>query len=128
MLRMEVTARFIETDRISPFTFRSADIGVVFDMMIHDLDIVLHLVRDRTCTIDAVGVNVLGLQEAWTMPFAFCTREKDPWLDLASFGEYVHRQDEALAEFADPRTFTEKAILTLARSRRFWADALELPA
>jgi starch phosphorylase len=52
--------------------------------------------------------------------------EDDPWLVLADFGEYVHRQDEALAEFADPRTFTEKAILTLARSRRFWASSLEL--
>jgi len=31
----------------------------------------------------ATGVNVLGLQEAWTMPFAFCTREKHPWLEFA---------------------------------------------
>lgn len=31
----------------------------------------------------AMGVNVLGLQEAWTMPFAFCTREKHPWLEFA---------------------------------------------
>jgi len=60
MLRMEVTPRFIETHRISPFTFRSADIGVVFDMMIHDIDIVLHLVKQREYTIDAVGVSVLG--------------------------------------------------------------------
>ncbi len=60
MLRMEVTPRFIETHRISPFTFRSADIGVVFDMMIHDIDIVLHLTKQRECTIDVVGVNVLG--------------------------------------------------------------------
>ena len=30
-----------------------------------------------------MGCNVLGLQEAWTMPFAFCTREKDPWLEFA---------------------------------------------
>ena len=47
---------------------------------------------------------------------------RDPWLVLADLGAYVHRQDEALAEFADPRTFTEKAILTLARTRRFWVD------
>jgi predicted dehydrogenase len=60
MLRMGVTPRFIETHRISPFTFRSADIGVVFDMMIHDIDIVLHLVQQREYTIDAVGVAVLG--------------------------------------------------------------------
>jgi beta-ureidopropionase len=31
----------------------------------------------------AMRVNVLGLQEAWTMPFAFCTREKQPWLEFA---------------------------------------------
>ncbi len=30
-----------------------------------------------------MGVNVLCLQEAWTMPFAFCTREKQPWLEFA---------------------------------------------
>ncbi len=63
MLRMQVAPRFIETHRISPFTFRSADIGVVFDMMIHDIDIVLHLVRQHECTIDAVGVAVLGVHE-----------------------------------------------------------------
>lgn len=31
----------------------------------------------------SMGVNVLCLQEAWTMPFAFCTREKEPWLEFA---------------------------------------------
>ena len=49
--------------------------------------------------------------------------QHDPWLVVADLGAYLHRQDEALAEFADPRTFTEKAILTLARSRRFWVGA-----
>ena len=63
MLRMELTPRFIETHRISPFTFRSADIGVVFDMMIHDIDIVLHLAKCREYEIDAVGVSVLGDHE-----------------------------------------------------------------
>jgi starch phosphorylase len=50
----------------------------------------------------------------------------DPWLVLADLGAYVHRQDEALAEFADPRAFTEKAIFTVARCRRFWADPRSL--
>jgi len=44
-------------------------------------------IADRvTDMIDAagmMGVNVLCLQEAWTMPFAFCTREKHPWLEFA---------------------------------------------
>lgn len=44
-------------------------------------------IRDRTEPIihaaGAMGTNVLCLQEAWTMPFAFCTREKQPWLEFA---------------------------------------------
>ncbi|GMV96409.1 MAG: oxidoreductase [Phycisphaerae bacterium] len=60
MSRMQVAPRFIETHRISPFTFRSADISVVMDMMIHDIDIVLHLVRSRPVKVDAAGVSVLA--------------------------------------------------------------------
>ncbi len=52
--------------------------------------------------------------------------QQDPWLVLADLGAYLHRQDEALAEFADPRAFTEKAILTLARARKFWVDRMEV--
>lgn len=61
--RLNIRPKFIETHRISPFSFRSADIGVVFDMMIHDIDILLHLVRDEVKTVDAVGVAVLGQHE-----------------------------------------------------------------
>lgn len=61
--KMQVRAKFVETHRISPFTFRSADVGVVFDMMIHDLDILLNLVRDEVTHVDAVGINVLGPHE-----------------------------------------------------------------
>lgn len=61
--RLGVRPKFVEAQRISPFTFRSADVGVVFDMMIHDLDILLHLVRDEVERVDAVGVNVLGPHE-----------------------------------------------------------------
>lgn len=55
--------RFIEAHRLSPFPNRSADIGVVLDLMIHDLEIVLHLVRSPVQTIDAVGVPVLSRRE-----------------------------------------------------------------
>lgn len=60
MSRMQVAPRFVETHRISPFTFRSADISVVMDMMIHDIDIVLHLVRAKPVKVDAAGVSVLA--------------------------------------------------------------------
>ncbi len=63
MQRMDVKPKFIETHRISPFTFRSADIGVVMDMMIHDIDIVLSLTGQPVISVDAVGVNVLSSHE-----------------------------------------------------------------
>jgi predicted dehydrogenase len=63
MNRMEVEPRFIETHRISPFTFRSADIGVVMDMMIHDIDIILSMVKSRPSHVEAVGVKVLAPHE-----------------------------------------------------------------
>jgi predicted dehydrogenase len=55
--------RFIEAHRLSPFPNRSTDIGVVLDLMIHDLEIILHLVRAPIQTIDAVGVPVLSKRE-----------------------------------------------------------------
>jgi len=51
--------RFIEVHRLGAFPERSLDIDVVFDLMIHDLDIILALVPSEVDTIDAVGVPVL---------------------------------------------------------------------
>jgi predicted dehydrogenase len=59
MQRMHIVPKFIESHRISPFSFRSADIGVVFDMMIHDIDMVLHLTQETEYTVQAVGIPVL---------------------------------------------------------------------
>ncbi len=55
--------RFIEAHRLSPYPNRSTDIGVVLDLMIHDLEIILHLVRSPVQTVDAVGVPVLSRGE-----------------------------------------------------------------
>ncbi len=61
--RFDIKPKFIEAHRISPFTFRSADIGVVMDMMIHDIDLVLMMVGVEPTDVRAVGVNVLGRHE-----------------------------------------------------------------
>lgn len=58
-----IAPKFIEASRISPFTFRSADIGVVLDMMIHDLDLVLMMAGGDIVEIRAIGVNVIGPHE-----------------------------------------------------------------
>jgi predicted dehydrogenase len=55
--------RFIEAHRLSPYPNRSTEIGVVLDLMIHDLEIILHLVNSTVETIDAVGVPVLSRGE-----------------------------------------------------------------
>jgi predicted dehydrogenase len=55
--------RFIEAHRLSPYPNRSTDIGVVLDLMIHDLEIILHLVHSPVQNIDAVGVPVLSRSE-----------------------------------------------------------------
>lgn len=55
--------RFIEAHRLSPYPNRSTEIGVVLDLMIHDLEIILHLVRSPLASVDAVGVAVLSRHE-----------------------------------------------------------------
>jgi len=55
--------RFIEAHRLSPYPHRSTEIGVVLDLMIHDLEVILHLVRSPVQHIDAVGVPVLSRGE-----------------------------------------------------------------
>jgi predicted dehydrogenase len=56
-------AKFIEARRQSGYTFRSTDVGVVMDLMIHDIDVVLSLVKSPVTSVDAVGVSVLGDHE-----------------------------------------------------------------
>lgn len=55
--------KYIEATRTSGYSFRSTDIGVVLDMMIHDLDIILALVDAPVTQVDALGISVLGDHE-----------------------------------------------------------------
>ena len=51
--------RFVESHRLAPFNPRGTDVAVVLDLMIHDIDLVLSLVRAPVAQVDAVGVPVL---------------------------------------------------------------------
>jgi predicted dehydrogenase len=55
--------KYIEAVRSSGFTFRSTDVGVVLDLMIHDIDLVLSLAGGRLRKVDALGLSVLGGHE-----------------------------------------------------------------
>ena len=55
--------KFIEVHRLSPYPARSLDIGVVMDLMIHDIDIVLAFVNSPVKSYDAVGIPVLSGSE-----------------------------------------------------------------
>ncbi len=55
--------RYIEAVRSGSFSFRSTDIGVVLDLMIHDLDLILSLVAAPLVSVEAVGMSLLGRHE-----------------------------------------------------------------
>ena len=63
MKRLDIQPKFIEANRISPYPFRSTDVGVVLDVMIHDIDIILSLAASKIKKVDAVGVNVVEDKE-----------------------------------------------------------------
>jgi predicted dehydrogenase len=63
MKQLNIEPKFIEASRISPYPFRSADIGVVLDVMIHDIDIILSLADSEIKKVDAVGVSVIDEKE-----------------------------------------------------------------
>lgn len=54
--------RFIEVHRMGPFPGRGTDVDVVLDLMIHDIDIVLNLVKSPVTSVSAVGVPVISDQ------------------------------------------------------------------
>jgi predicted dehydrogenase len=53
------TVRFIECHRLAPFKSRGADVNVILDVMIHDLDVILSLVDSKPVNVSAVGIPVL---------------------------------------------------------------------
>ena len=50
-----IEPRYVESQRLAPFSFRSTDVGVVLDLMIHDIDLVLSLVRSPVRSVRAYG-------------------------------------------------------------------------
>jgi predicted dehydrogenase len=52
--------RFIESNRLAPFKPRGTDVSVVLDLMIHDIDLIEHIVRSPIASIDAVGAPVFS--------------------------------------------------------------------
>ncbi len=55
--------KYVEAVRTSGFTFRSTDVGVVMDLMIHDLDLVLSMIRSPVRRVQALGLSVMGGHE-----------------------------------------------------------------
>jgi len=55
--------RFITADRLAPFNPRGTEVGVVLDLMIHDIGVILQLVSSPVERIESVGVNVLSRSE-----------------------------------------------------------------
>jgi predicted dehydrogenase len=97
---MGIEPRYIESQRLAPFSFRSVDIGVVMDLMIHDLDLVLAMVKSPVISVDAFGGAVFTPAE-----------------DMAS--AILKFQDGAVAHLTASRV----ALKPLRRMRLFSTDA-----
>ena len=54
------TPRFIESARLAPFKQRGTDVNVVLDLMIHDIDLILSIVRSPVISVDAIGSSVFS--------------------------------------------------------------------
>ena len=63
LIKRPITAKFIEGERHGPYTGRSVDIGAVLDLMIHDLDLIVALVRSPVVDVSAIGAAVFGGHE-----------------------------------------------------------------
>ncbi|HKI31321.1 MAG TPA: Gfo/Idh/MocA family oxidoreductase [Gemmataceae bacterium] len=63
LCRRPLRPRFVTCERLGSFTGRSSDIGAVLDLMIHDLDLLLALVRSPVRDVQALGLSVLGGHE-----------------------------------------------------------------
>jgi predicted dehydrogenase len=63
VVRRPLQPKMIRSHRAGPFTGRSADVGVVFDLMIHDLDLILTLVQAPVRSVHATGISMFGRHE-----------------------------------------------------------------
>ncbi len=61
--QLPIRPKYINAERLSTYTFRSIDIGVVLDLMIHDLDLLLSLIQAPVRSVAAVGVSLFGEHE-----------------------------------------------------------------
>lgn len=61
--KMNLKPMFIESHRLAPYTPRGADVAVILDLMIHDIDLVLSLARGEVTAVEAVGVAVVSDSE-----------------------------------------------------------------
>jgi len=60
---MNLEPKFIESHRLAPFVPRGTDVAVILDLMVHDIDLILSLVKDKIRSIEAAGVPVVSESE-----------------------------------------------------------------
>ena len=60
---MSLDPKFIESHRLAPFVPRGTDVAVILDLMVHDIDLILTLVKDKVKTIEAAGISVISDSE-----------------------------------------------------------------
>jgi predicted dehydrogenase len=95
--------KYIESVRATSFTCRSTDIGVVLDLMIHDIDVVLSLLDDEVVSVESLGAAVIGPNEDWAQ--ARLTFARGCVVNL--FASRVARQARRAMEIVCPEAMAE---------------------
>lgn len=109
MARQAKDPAFIEASRLGPFDPRVAHVGVVLDLMIHDIDIVLALAQDKVVRLDAVGARVLSPHEDIVKATLFFSR---------GCRADISASRVSLKKFRKIRVFQKDAYLSLDYSER----------
>jgi predicted dehydrogenase len=109
MARQAKDPLFIEASRLGPFDPRVAHVGVVLDLMIHDIDIVLALAQDKVVRLDAVGGRVLSAHEDIVKATLFFSR---------GCRADISASRVSLKKFRKIRVFQKDAYLSLDYSER----------
>ena len=93
--------RFIESARLAPFKHRGTDVDVVLDLMIHDIDLILSIVRSPVMSVDAIGTSVFSNEiDIANARLAFCERLRGQ----------CHREPRQLEDRAPPAAVSRRRL------------------
>jgi predicted dehydrogenase len=119
--------KYLEAVRCGPFTGRSTDIGVVLDLMIHDLDLILALVSSEVVAVESLGAAVFGPNEDWAQARLVFECGSVAHLRASRVSQVAHRSLEAWCPDRHVRIdFAARKTIVTRHSREVQAGQIDV--